>query len=58
MWTQIMKLPYTIVKFYAKAKSQTGLSSLQVLCKRALNQKILSSLLNDIMSFLLNQTNN
>ena len=33
-----MKLPYTEVKFYPEVKSQTGLSSLRVSCKRALNQ--------------------
>ena len=55
IWMQIMKLPYTKVKFYPKVKSQTGLSSFRVSCKRALNQKTLSSLLNDIISFLLNQ---
>ena len=37
MWTLIMKLPHTEVKFYPEAKSQTGLSSLRVSCKRALN---------------------
>ena len=31
-----MKLPHTEVKFYPELKSQTGLSSLQVSCKRAL----------------------
>ena len=36
MWTLIMKLPHTEVKFYPELKSQTGLSSLQVSCKRAL----------------------
>ena len=30
-----MKLPYTEVKFYPEVKSQTGLSSLRVSCKRA-----------------------
>ena len=30
-----MKLPHTEVKFYPEAKSQTGLSSLRVSCKRA-----------------------
>ena len=29
-----MKLPYTKVKFYPEVKSQTGLSSLRVSCKR------------------------
>ena len=32
-----MKLPHTEVKFYPEVKSQTGLSSLRVSCKRALN---------------------
>ena len=54
----MMKLPYTEVKFYPEVKSQTGLSSLRVSCKRALNEKIYSSVFNDIMSFLLKQTNN
>ena len=36
MWTLIIKLPYTEVKFYPKVKSQTGLSSLRVSCKCAL----------------------
>ena len=36
MWTLIMKLPHTKVKFYPEVKSQTGLSSLRVSCKRAL----------------------
>ena len=31
-----MKLPHTEVKFYSEVKSQTGLSSLRVSCKRAL----------------------
>ena len=31
-----MKLPYTEVKFYLEVKSQAGLSSLQVSCKRVL----------------------
>ena len=31
-----MKLPHTEVKFYPEVKSQTGLSSLPVSCKRAL----------------------
>ena len=31
----MMKLPYTEVKFYREVKSQTGLSSLRVSCKRA-----------------------
>ena len=37
MWTLMMKLPHTKVKFYPKVKSQTGLSSLRVSCKRALS---------------------
>ena len=36
MWTLIMKLPHTKVKFYPEVKSQTGLSSLRVSCKRDL----------------------
>ena len=36
MWTLIMKLPHTEVKFYPEVKSQTGLSSVRVSCKRAL----------------------
>ena len=35
-----MKLPYTEVKFYPEVKSQTGLSSLRVSCKRAHRKKI------------------
>ena len=34
MWTLIIKFPYTGVKFYPEAKSQTGLSPLRVSCKR------------------------
>ena len=37
MWTLIMKLLCIEVKFYPEVKSQTGLSSLRVSCKRALN---------------------
>ena len=37
MWTLTTKLPHTEVKFYPEVKSQTGLSSLRVSCKRALN---------------------
>ena len=37
MWTLIMKLPHTEVKFYPEVKSQTGLSSFRVSFKRALN---------------------
>ena len=36
MWTLIMKLPHTEVKFYPEVKSQTGLNSLRVSRKRAL----------------------
>ena len=32
-----MKLPYTEVTFQTEVKSQTGLSSFQVSCKRALS---------------------
>ena len=35
-----MKLPHTEVKFYPEVKSQTGLSSLRVSCKRALRMEI------------------
>ena len=35
MWTLLMKLPYTEVKFYPEVKSQTSLSSLRVSCKHA-----------------------
>ena len=34
-----MKSPHTEVKFYPEVKSQTGLSSLRVSCKRALRRK-------------------
>ena len=40
MWTLIMKLPHTEVKIYPETKSQTGLSSLWVSCKRALLEVI------------------
>ena len=40
MWTLIMKLPYTEVKFYTEVKSQTGLNSHRVSCKRADRQKM------------------
>ena len=36
-----MKLPYIEVKFYPEVKSQTGLTSLQILCKRALSLLII-----------------
>ena len=36
MWTLIINLPHTEGKFYPEVKSQTGLSSLPVSCKRAL----------------------
>ena len=42
----IMKLPHTEVKFYPKVKSQTGLSSLGVSCKRAL-KCMLTKLINN-----------
>ena len=38
MWTLIMKLPYTEVKFYPEVKFQTGMSSLRVSCKCALRR--------------------
>ena len=43
MWTLIMKLPYTELKFYNEAKSQTSLSSLWVSCKRALSRIVIST---------------
>ena len=45
-----MKLPYTEVKFYPEVKSQTGLSSLRVSCKRALKVEPLFTII------LLNET--
>ena len=39
----IMKLPHTEVKFYHEVKSQTGLSSLRVSCKRALIKGVLAN---------------
>ena len=33
----IMNLPQTEVRFYPEGKSQTGLSSLRVSCKRSLS---------------------
>ena len=41
MWTLTMKLPQTEVKFYPEVKSQTGLSSLRVSCKRPLKSESL-----------------
>ena len=41
-----MKLPHTEVKFYPEVKSQTGLSSLRVSCKRALKIQVLKYLTN------------
>ena len=43
MWTLIIKLPHTELKFQPNVKSQTSLSSLQVSCKRALSGKFRSS---------------
>ena len=40
MWTLMIKLPHTEVKFYPEVKSLTGLSSLRVSCKCALNLAI------------------
>ena len=37
MLALIMKLPHTEVKFCSEVKSQTGLRSIRVSCKRALN---------------------
>ena len=53
MWTLIMKLPYTEVKFYPEVKSQTGLSSLRVSRKRALVDKKLTKNLKVIELFIL-----
>ena len=53
MWTLIMKLPHTEVKFYPKVKSQTGLSSLRVSCERAL--RLLKSVISLKYLFLLIQ---
>ena len=39
------KLPHTEVKFYPEVKSQTGLSSLRISCKRALRLQCQKSLL-------------
>ena len=39
-----MKLPHTEVKFYPEVKSQTGLSSLRVSCKRALKELFIISI--------------
>ena len=36
MCVLILRLPHTEVKFYPEVKSQTGLSSLRISCKRAL----------------------
>ena len=38
LWTLIMKLAYTEVKFYPEVKSQTGFSSLWVSCKNAIGK--------------------
>ena len=38
-----MKLPHTKVRFYPKVKSQAGLSSLRVSCKRALMHLVKNS---------------
>ena len=46
MWTLIMKLPHTEMKVYPEVKSKTGLSSLQVSCKRALTHKMKSENIN------------
>ena len=42
MWTLIMKLCYTQMKFYTEVKYQTVLSSLQVSCKNVLKDNISS----------------
>ena len=53
MWTLIMKLPHTKVKFYPEMKSQTGLSSLRVSCERAL-RNILNLLCQVTQDFIVN----
>ena len=35
-----MKLPHTEVKFYPEVKSEAGLSSLRLSCKRALRETV------------------
>ena len=40
MWTLIMKLAHTEIKFYLQVKSQTGVSSLQASCKRSLRHLV------------------
>ena len=46
-----MKLPYTEVKFYTEVKSQTGLSSLRVSCKRAPRKHLASLLFEHVLLF-------
>ena len=53
MWTLIMKLPHTEVRFYPEMKSQTGLSSPRVSCKRAL-RNILNLLCQVTQDFIVN----
>ena len=52
MWTLIMKLPHTEVKFYPEVKSQTSLSSLRVSCKRALTECLCNFPLIDVCMHL------
>ena len=40
VWTLIIKLPHTEVKFCPEVKSQSGLSSLRVSCERALSENM------------------
>ena len=47
MWTLIMKLPYTEVKFSPEVKSQTGLNTLRVSRKRVLIEKSCQSMLHN-----------
>ena len=40
MWTLVMKLAHTEIKFYLQVKSQTGVSSLRASCKRSLRHLV------------------
>ena len=53
MWTLIMKLPHTEVKFYSEVKSQTGLSSLRVSCKCALIHLHSIMVFHEILDFVI-----
>ena len=52
MWTLIMNLSYTEVKFYPDIKRQTGLNSIRGSCKRALGGKIKIWGLQSIYTFI------